>query len=280
MKIDEALNIEGILPGVKGSRAFPKYKERYFDPFIMLDHIGSSTLKVPNFSLDSKDGAHPHRGFETVTILLEGKMEHRDSMGNRFWMKSGSALRMNAGKGIVHGGGMASDEDSGKFHEMQLWVNVPSERKMSEPRIEVAVKSQIPAIEFEGGEMKVIAGELEGRKGALNLVSEASIGMLHGDQLCEMELSSIDSQNTSLVYVLEGEIEINGKSVKAKHLAELDKVKSALRLKFNEKSIALLLTGKPIGEPIVLGGPFVMNTQEEINQAYEDFRKGHFGWIN
>ena len=128
-------NIDGLIPGIKGQRAFPTLNFRATDPFVMLDHIGPEVVGSDWF-LDGKGHDHPHRGFETLTFMFEGSMQHRDSLGNRIELTSGSVQRMNAGSGIIHGGDMASDSITHRFHEMQLWVNNPKDEKMSLPLTE------------------------------------------------------------------------------------------------------------------------------------------------
>ena len=124
--------IDGLIPGIRGQRAFPTSLFKQSDPFVLLDHIGPQKVGADYF-LDGSGHDHPHRGFETITFMFEGRMDHRDSLGNRLTLESGGVQRMNAGSGIIHGGDMASDPATGRFHEVQLWVNNPASEKMSGP---------------------------------------------------------------------------------------------------------------------------------------------------
>lgn len=268
----------GVIPGVHGQRPFPTRGFREADPFVMLDHIGPQQVGTDYF-LDGKGHDHPHRGFETLTFMFEGRMDHRDSRGNELFLESGSVQRMNAGSGIVHGGDMAADPKTGRFHEVQLWINNPASEKMSEPEVQNAHAHQIPVVSFGEASLRVVGGTLNNTIGPFNTKAQTQIAHLVANGSSTVSVEGIMQGYLLMVYVLEGGVEINGQKLEAYQLAELEGDEANLEIQVPDSASALVLAGKPLNEPVVFGGPFVMNTQEEIEQAYADFQQGLFGQI-
>lgn len=271
-------NIDGLIPGVRGQRAFPTPEFKESDPFLMLDHIGPQVVGK-DFRLDGEGHDHPHRGFETITFMFEGAMEHCDSLGNRASLTSGSVQRMNAGSGIIHGGSFAADQRTARFHEMQLWINNPTAEKMSEPEIHNLSPLDIPTIEYGQSKLRVIAGELDGITGPMVTKTPTQIGHLVAQGNSAIEIKTLADNHCVMVYVLEGQLKIGDTEIGAFQLATFDDLGNTLSLQTSGEAQALILAGTPLGEPVVFGGPFVMNTQEEIEQANIDFQQGKFGTI-
>lgn len=271
-------NIDGLIPRVRGQRAFPTNEFKASDPFVMLDHIGPEKVGK-DFFLDGKGHDHPHRGFETITFMFEGNMQHRDSLGNRAELKSGSVQRMNAGSGIIHGGDMASDSQTERFHEMQLWVNNPASEKMSQPDIHNLPDEDIPN-KIDGNlNLRVISGALNGMKSPLKTKAETQIAHLIAKGSGTIEIGEFSTSNNVMVYVLEGNAMIDNTVVREFQLAVFNQEGNTIHIETEHPTELLVLSGKPINEPIAFGGPFVMNTHEEINQANIDFQQGKFGFI-
>lgn len=271
-------NIDGLIPGIKGNRAFPSRAFRDSDPFLMLDHIGPQKVGK-NFFLDGKGHAHPHRGFETLTFMLEGRMEHRDSLGNEATLVSGSVQRMNAGSGIIHGGDMASDSKTERFHEVQLWINNPMTEKLSSPEIHNVAENGFPILTSENISVRVISGILNAKKGPIQTKSTTQIGHLIAEGRGEITLSGFENGHQLMVYALEGGVKVGGTMLPAFGLAEFSDQGDALLIQTYGACQLLIMAGKPLKEPIAFGGPFVMNTEEEIQQAQLDYQKGLFGSI-
>jgi redox-sensitive bicupin YhaK (pirin superfamily) len=278
-EIQNHQNIDGLIPGIKGQRAFPTSAFSASDPFVMLDHIGPEEVGADWF-LDGKGHDHPHRGFETLTFMFEGHMNHRDSLGNRASLTSGSVQRMNAGSGIIHGGDMAADPHTHRFHEMQLWVNNPSSVKMSTPDIHNIADEDIPKITLGNHTLRVISGQLNGMKGKITTKADTQIAHLISKGNGTLEIGTFPKGNKVMVYLLEGSALINDTIANAFQLATYKEDGHAILIKTAQPAQLLILSGKPLNEPVVFGGPFVMNTPEEINQANFDFQRGAFGSID
>mgnify|MGYP005673341417 FL=1 len=257
--------------GVKLKRSIG-VEPNYFDPFLMLDEFGS----------DSKDDyiggfpAHPHRGIETVTYMLQGEFEHEDSTGAKGRMKSGDVQWMKTGSGIIHSEMPAMTE--GTLHGFQLWINMPADLKMSKPNYIYIDAEQMQTHKDEGKIVKVIAGKFEQAEGPVKKHNVEPVYLdieLKKDKEFNFELPST---HNSFIYLIKGEIKIgkhHHQKVENSKLILLEKG-SELKVFGSTDSKFLLIAGKPIGEQIARGGPFVMNTKQEILQAVEDYHKGTF----
>ena len=253
---------------------------KQMSPFLMLDYAGPADF--PPTTERKGVGSHPHRGFETVTIVYEGEVAHKDSTGQGGVIGPGDVQWMTAGSGILHeefhSEGFA--KSGGTLEMVQLWVNLPAKLKMTKPAYQAILDKQIPCVELKDGQgqARIIAGEFDGHQGPAHSFTPMNVI----DLKLKKGLTSIpvpEGWNTSVV-VLKGTVEA-GEGVVAKDAQMLMFSNRGHDIQVNvlEDSIALLLSGEPINEPIVGYGPFVMNTKEEIAQAMQDFNSGSFGKI-
>ncbi len=258
--------------GVKLLRVFGGQNLARFDPFLMLDEFGS-------FNPDDYIAGfppHPHRGFETITYMLEGKMEHQDHMGNVGLLKNGDVQWMTAARGIIHS--EMPKQTEGRMRGFQFWLNLPAKDKMSPADYEDVVSERIPVFAMGAVWVKAIAGN-----GSLNgeavegLMQKASTEPLLWDMHVNAGAkASVDapSQSLAMIYVYEGKVEVAGVPVGPQELVRLDG-EGNIEIQALEDDVKLMLiAGKPLKEPIVHYGPFVMNTTEEIEQALQDYRSG------
>lgn len=249
-------------------------------PFLLLDYAGPAQFDSADKSRGV--GEHPHRGFETVTIVYQGEVEHRDSTGQGGLIGPGDVQWMTAGSGILHEEfHSASFTRSGGMLEMvQLWVNLPAAHKMTRPKYQAIQNREIPEIELPGqaGTVRVIAGrygEMAGPAQTFSPMSVLDLRLRPG----QARISQPDGWNALLV-VLRGKVRINGDRVAEEaQLVVLDRAGDYLDIEASDGARLLLLGGEPIDEPVAGYGPFVMNTQEEIQQALADYRSGRFGSI-
>ena len=258
--------------GVKLKRSIGTPLINYLDPFLMLDEFGSENK-------DDYIGGfppHPHRGIETVTYMLNGEFEHKDSTGAKGKMSSGDVQWMKTGGGIIHSEMPAMSE--GKLHGFQLWVNMPAKLKMSKPEYIYIDSKQMKVFKDSEKKLKIIAGkfnDVEGPVKGHNIEPIYFDVELEKDKIFNFNLSST---HNSFVYLIKGEIKIGNNhhdKVNSSNLIILTKGEK-LKLKGITKSKFLLISGKPIGESIARGGPFVMNTKEEILQAIQDYNNDTF----
>ena len=258
--------------GVKLKRSIGTPAINYLDPFLLLDEFGSENKD------DYMAGfpPHPHRGIETVTYMLEGKFEHKDSTGAKGIMSSGDVQWMKTGGGIIHSEMPAMSD--GKLHGFQLWVNMPAKLKMSKPEYIYLDAKQIKIYKDEEKKIKIIAGKFKNYEGP---IKGHNVEPIYFDiELREENEFKFDLplNHNSFIYLVEGNIKI-GKDkhqrIDGSSLIVLKKGKN-LNVKALKRSKFLLIAGKPIGEAIARGGPFVMNTKQEILQAMEDYNNGNF----
>ena len=257
--------------GVKLKRSIG-VEPNYFDPFLMLDEFGSENKDdyVAGFP------AHPHRGIETVTYMLAGEFEHKDSTGGKGRMTAGDVQWMKTGSGIIHSEMPAMKE--GRLHGFQLWINMPAKYKMNKPEYIYIDSKKMSIHKDEDKQVKVIAGKFEKAEGP---VKKHNVEPIYFDvELNENKYFKFKLPKThnSFIYLIEGEIKIGDnkhKQTKDSTLILLDKGEE-LKVSATSKAKFLLISGKPIGEQIARGGPFVMNTKAEIQQAIEDYHSGTF----
>ena len=253
---------------------------KQMSPFLMLDYAGSA--EFPPTTERKGVGSHPHRGFETVTIVYEGEVAHKDSTGQGGVIGPGDVQWMTAGSGILHEEFHSEcfAKNGGTLNMVQLWVNLPANLKMTKPGYQAILNKQIPALELKNGagQARIIAGEFDGHKGPANTLTPLNVIDLKFKKGITT-ISVPEGWNSSLV-VLEGAV-LGGDGAVAKDAQMLMFSQQGQDIEVNvlEDSIALLLSGEPIDEPIVGYGPFVMNTKEEIAQAMQDFNSGSFGKI-
>jgi len=260
--------------GVRLLRVFGGQNLARFDPFLMLDEFGSDQPRdyIGGFP------PHPHRGFETVTYMLEGKMEHRDHMDNVGLLEPGDVQWMKAGAGVIHS--EMPRQEQGRMRGFQLWVNLPAAEKMTPATYQDIPAAQIPAFELEGLRIKAIAGRLpvNGQEvaGAVTgrSTDPAYLDLASGDKPVELTVGVPDG-HTVLLYVYEGSLRVGDAQtgIARRQLARLSRA-GEVRFQLTAGSRALLIAGRPIGEPIVHYGPFVMNSRAEIEQAINDYNAG------
>lgn len=261
--------------GVKLLRVFGGARPERFDPFLMLDEFGSEEASdyIGGFP------PHPHRGFETVTYMLQGKMEHQDHMGNVGLLNDSDVQWMTAGSGIIHS--EMPKQTEGKMRGFQLWVNLPAAKKMKPAHYQDVPGNNIPLINFDFGSVKAIAGQTEiaGQSvGGYFSVPDTEVLYLDVHLKPQQEVRiPVQAGFTTLVYVYEGKAALGEAATvtPAQTIARLEN-DGELLLRNNEAAEArlLVLAGKPLKEPIAQYGPFVMNTPEEIDQAINDYQNG------
>ncbi|HTD52041.1 MAG TPA: pirin family protein [Thermoanaerobaculia bacterium] len=264
-------------------RPFPTPSLDSFDPFLLLDEMGPADL-APGEAKGAPD--HPHRGFETVTYLLSGQMEHRDSRGNRGKLGPGDVQWMTAGSGVVHSEmpGASFVENGGRMHGFQLWVNLPAREKMMPPRYQEIPADRIPIAEGENGAVKVrvLAGESLGRRAVI----ETRTPILYLDVELQPGASlqqQVPRDFNVFAYVVEGDARIGPDGNEA-HPHDLvlfrnDGDEVELQAPSDSPARVLLIGGVPLREPVARYGPFVMNTRQELIQAVEDYQSGRLGEI-
>lgn len=253
---------------------------RAMSPFLLLDYAGPA--QFPPAARRRGVGGHPHRGFETVTIVYQGEVEHRDSTGTGGSIGPGDVQWMTAAAGILHEEmhSAAFTRTGGPFEVMQLWVNLPARDKMSPPGYQTLLNSDIPVVDLPdgAGQVRIIAGEYVGRRGPARTFTPINVwdGKLVAGARAQFDLPS---GHTLAVAVRHGELQVNGSVVRPAQLAQLERAGERLELVATAASEFLMLAGEPIDEPVFGYGPFVMNTREEIEQAIEDFNSGKFGHL-
>jgi quercetin 2,3-dioxygenase len=243
------------------------------DPFLLLSEDWFSTTGFE---------WHPHRGLETVTLVLDGVLEHGDNLGNAGALTTGDIQWMTAGRGIIHRELAFRNE---RAHTLQLWVNLPGELKMTGTRYQDLRAADRPVIHREGARIDLISGDVDGSSGpALNYwpISGTLITLEPNHSLEHL----LPGRDRAFFYVLSGEVTVAGQPVRAGQIAWSDPVPEAIVSRItlasgdrDGESVVMAYSGKPIGQPVAMGGPFVMNTKTEITQAFNDFRSGKFGDI-
>ncbi len=253
----------------------------HLSPFLLLDHAGPAPFKPA--SQPRGVGQHPHRGFETVTIVYEGEVEHRDSTGAGGKIGPGDVQWMTAASGILHEEFHSRDftRTGGTLDMVQLWVNLPAKDKMSAPRYQTLLNRDIPDVALPGGagQLRVIAGDYDGHRGPAQTFTPVDVWDIRLRERHELRLPVAAGRTAALV-VLRGTVLVNGQQVaRDGQLVTFERDGTDLKIEANTDATLLLLSGEPLNEPIVGRGPFVMNTMEEIHQAIADFSNGRFGQI-
>lgn len=261
--------------------SYPRMDMKRMDPFIMLDY--NSKHNFPPSEHPKGVGVHPHRGFETVTIAYQGKVEHHDSAGGGGIIGQGDVQWMTAASGVLHKEYHETEwsKTGGIFQMVQLWVNLPAKDKMSPPKYQSIVNSKMAKVELpeNAGQVEVIAGEFNGIKGSASTFSPLHIfnARLNKGGKANLELPS--NFNTALL-VIEGAIRVNdSEEVDTDHLVLMENDGEHFTIEATENAVVLVLSGEPLNEPIAAHGPFVMNTQQELVQAFNDFNAGKFGHL-
>lgn len=263
--------------GVKLTRVLTQAHQRRLDPFLMLDNFGSQDPS--DYCGGFPD--HPHRGFETVTYMIAGRMRHKDSAGNEGLLQNGGVQWMTAGRGLVHS--EMPEQEEGLMEGFQLWLNLPSSQKMCSPAYLDIQSERVPEYVTEAGiKVRVIAGESQKVKGAVcrsanEFPTQVMYLDIHFEQPGNFQ-QSLNVQDNAFIYVYRGALKIvNGSEVSAvplHQMAILQNSGDGVHLRADQGTKVLLISGRPLNEPIAQYGPFVMNTREELIQAVDDFRAG------
>ncbi|MCY1397116.1 Quercetin 2,3-dioxygenase [compost metagenome] len=255
---------------------------KHTSPFLLLDYAGPHDFAPAQQRRGV--GQHPHRGFETVTIVYKGELEHRDSTGSGGLIGPGDVQWMTAAAGILHEEFHSAEftRQGGTLEMVQLWVNLPAHDKMAAPGYQTILDRDIPALPLAdgAGTLRLIAGEFAGRHGPARTFTSMDVWDMRLNADKPVSLRLVEGRTTALV-VLRGTVQVNGTQVvREGQMALLDRAGDELLLEANNQAVVLLLSGEPIDEPIVGYGPFVMNSQAEIEQAIKDFQAGEFGRMN
>jgi len=260
--------------GVQLKRIIGSPQINMLDPFLLFDAFGSDKPQeyLAGFP------PHPHRGFETVTYMLAGRMRHEDNAGNKGIIETGGVQWMTAGKGIVHS--EMPEQEAGLLAGFQLWVNLPADQKMSEPNYQEHPAAAIPVETRENGiEIRVVAGETD--EGTRGIINNPFVNPLYLHVSLPAQTSfhqQVPTSDNSFVYVFKGQLYIGEKQrpLKTGQLGVLEKG-AEVSLTSDQETEFLLISGQPLNEPVARGGPFVMNTREQVEQAFADYREGRFG---
>ena len=258
-------------------RALPTESVEHIDPFLFLNHHGPQVYRPNNNGLPF--GPHPHRGFETVTFILEGDILHKDSSGHESVIEAGGIQWMTAGSGLIHAE-VSSDnfkKQGGPLEILQLWVNLPAKDKMTAPRYIGLQKDEIPTVTLDGGVvLHAVSGQWAGTAGAVQPLADVQLAWLEFPAGTAVTLP-IAAARSIFFYVVRGSLRVNGTETQALQLVEFNHDGNELTIEASTDAVLLLGHALPFNEPIVSYGPFVMNTEAEIQQAYRDYQRGAFG---
>lgn len=269
--VGDGFRVHNLIPSIASASRM--------SPFIMLDY--NSTYHFPPSEIPKGVGVHPHRGFETVTIAYKGRVEHGDSSGGGGVIKEGDVQWMTAASGILHKEFHETEwsKTGGDFQMVQLWVNLPAKDKMSTPKYQAIANYEQTKVKLDQGEIEVIAGEYQGNKGPASTFTPMHVMNAKLEAGGKASFSFPAHYNTAMI-VIEGNILINGKDkAPTDHFVMFGNEGEEFNVQALDEAVVLIMSGEPILEPIVSHGPFVMNTRAEINQAFEDFQTGKFGYL-
>jgi redox-sensitive bicupin YhaK (pirin superfamily) len=250
-------------------------------PFLLFDYAGP--FDFPPTAKRRGVGAHPHRGFETVTIVLDGEVAHRDSTGTGGLIGPGDVQWMRAASGVVHEEYHSESfaKSGGRFEVMQLWVNLPAREKMSPPRYQTLLDKDIPRVDLPGdaGLVRVIAGEFDGHRGPAQTATPIDLWDVRIDAGKSARFT-LPEGHTIVAAILEGTVEVNGERIaRATDVVVFGEEGGEIVFEANNDAKLIIMSGEPIDEPVAQQGPFVMNTQDELRQAFVDYQSGRFGAI-
>jgi redox-sensitive bicupin YhaK (pirin superfamily) len=272
--VGDGFRVHNFIPGGYGLTM------QRMDPFIMLDY-GAKFYFPPSPSKAKGVGVHPHRGFETVTVAYKGSVAHHDSAGGGGVIAEGDVQWMTAASGVLHKEYHSEEfsKQGGDFQMIQLWVNLPAKDKMSTPKYQALSNAQIPKIPIANGSgsIEVIAGQYEDNPGAASTFSPMHLYNAKLKAGAEAKFHLPSHYNTGLL-VIEGSVMVNGtEEVPLDYFALFTNTGENFTISATEDCIVFILSGEPLNEPIAAHGPFVMNTRQEIMQAFEDYENGKFG---
>lgn len=246
-------------------------------PFLLFDYAGPWNFE-PVKGRPRGVGEHPHKGFETVTIVYDGEVSHRDSTGGGGTIGAGEVQWMTAGSGVLHEEfhSPGYSKTGGPFRMVQLWVNLPAKDKATPAKYQAITRDTISEVAFDGGRARIIAGEFEGTKGPASTFTPINLWDVRLDADAEVTLP-LPNGHTTMVAVLSGHVTIDGKGVGEAEIARLSRDGEGAAIRADGDAMLLVMTGEPIDEPVFGYGPFVMNTEAEIREAIAEFNSGKFG---
>ena len=260
----------------------PTQEIEMVDPFILLHHYGPYQIDEDNNPFDL--GPHPHRGFEPITFLIQGEQLHRDSLGNESVVKAGDVQWTTAGRGIIHAEGPTKDfvQKGGTLEGIQLWLNLPADKKMIQPNYQHAKNDNFNVIVSKNKKVsiQVIAGSLEGKSGKIETQTSVNAFMIDVEEGGEHQIN-LQNNHQSLIYLLNGHVTINDEILKKdeNQLIEFNQDGDGFSVKGKTKSKLLFLSGMPFNEKVASWGPYVMNSQTEIMEALRDYQMGKMGFL-
>ncbi|MBX9809924.1 pirin family protein [Candidatus Gracilibacteria bacterium] len=283
IKLEHPRNYHMVGDGFRVTNYVPGYHSDMNEstsPFLMLDYNAPWHIP-PQLNHRPGVGFHPHRGFETVTIVYSGEIEHQDTAGNGGVIGADEVQWMTAGSGLLHNEFMTKkfSSEGGTQHAVQLWVNLPQKYKMTNPEYQALTRDNIPEVEFEGGKVRVIAGKLGDISGAARTFSPIELYDIRFDSVSRFDFA-IPEDYTTMVLVTEGSVVINEKSLGNGDMIHFSKTGEGISVSSAGNAKILVMAGKPLGENISHYGPFVMNTPQEIEQAFVDLRAGMMGKLD
>ncbi len=292
LPVNSFRGVEGVYPptnthmvgnGFKVMNFFPNGRgfEERMSPFFLLDF--NAEVNFPPSEISRGVGVHPHRGIETITFAYKGSVAHHDSAGNSGIINPGDVQWMTAGGGVLHKEYHEKNFDKlgGAFEMVQLWINLPKKHKMTPAKYQSILHSSKPKVDLPKGmgSLHVVAGEFRGLKGVADSFSPVNIYDFHLNPAAEVKFSLPANFNSGIL-VIDGSIVVNeNQTVPENHYVQLKNEAGEIHIKATKKCILLVLSGEPLNEPYVSYGPFVMNTEDEIKQAIEDYNAGKFGFL-
>ena len=277
--IKQIVASQDIMMGdIKIGQPLPSDSIEQISPFILLHHGSPKEFEPGGKSIDV--GPHPHRGFEPVSFIFKGEVEHSDSRGNYRVIKEGGVQWLTAGMGIIHSEKASKEfqKRGGKFEMIQLWINLPKKFKMIESIYQPFDRDEIPFYEKRNARVNVISGEMNGLEGPIKSLTNVMALTLEMEAEGELNFKISENRNI-LLYQLRGKSLVNGNELGDCQLVEFEKEGNEVTIESSEKSLLLFLAGDPINEPIKQHGPFVMNTQAEILEAMNDYQMGKMGFL-
>mgnify|MGYP006156514155 CR=1 FL=1 len=279
-KIKQIIKSRKVMMGsIELEQPIPNPEVKQISPFILIHHGGPK--EHPPGRRGMSVGSHPHRGFEPVSFIFSGEVEHRDSLGNKSVIQEGGVQWITSGKGILHSEGASPDfrKKGGTFEMIQLWVNLPAKLKMIDPSYQGFNKQDIPVFEGKNAKVNVISGKSHGLEGPIDSLTDIMALTIDMDVNGEVDIEIPEGKNV-IMYQLSGKTLVNETAIKGKQLVVFEQEGKRVKINSLEPTKTLFLAGDPIDEPLATYGPFVMNTQEELNDAITDFQKGKMGVLN
>ncbi len=270
-----------VIRDLKTWSPIPNSSLAQIDPFLFLNHHGPQEYPPNNHGLPF--GPHPHRGMETVTFILDGDIAHKDSDGNKSVITAGGVQWMTAGKGLIHAE-LSSEKfmrDGGRLEILQLWLNLPKKYKGNEPYYRGLQKKDIPEISLDGGKvhLNLVSGNCDDAEGAFDSLTDVFLSTVEFQQDGRLDLNIPQARNV-FFYVIRGKLSVNDADIESRCLVEFENDGESIKIVAKKNSIILFGHAEPLNEPVAASGPFVMNTEGELRQAYLDYQQGKFGEWN